>query len=86
MACVLVLAFAGWHGTIGGACFGAGKQAGVDEGEENVPDMNFPQTNLPPGVAAQTNTTWVGRVDTLAATDVVLQEVKPAFGPSSESR
>lgn len=41
IACVLVLAFAGWHGAIAGACFGAEGPVGFDEGEENVPDMNY---------------------------------------------
>jgi hypothetical protein len=41
IACVLVLAFAGWHGAIAGSCFGAEGPAAFDEGEENVPDMNY---------------------------------------------
>jgi hypothetical protein len=51
MACVLVLAFLGWHGAIAGACLGAGRPAGVDEGEEDAPDMNYVTTQAEAGRA-----------------------------------
>jgi len=129
IACVLVLASTGWHGAIAQTCFGAGGPTDSDEGEEALPDMNFPksqaevgraksqtqqadfylassdftnaeapanpahaltvpavlQINFPPVTAVQKNAIRVSRVDTLAVTDVMPQEVRPFGGPPSVS-
>jgi len=44
------------------------------------------QTNLPPVAVVQTNTMRVSRVDTLAVTNAMLQEVRLFGGPPSDSR
>jgi hypothetical protein len=51
MACVLVLAFAGWHGATAGACFGADGPARFDDGGEDIPDMSYVKAQAEAGRA-----------------------------------
>jgi hypothetical protein len=41
MACVLVLAIGGWHGANAETCLAAAEFPVADEGDEEVPDMNY---------------------------------------------